>query len=809
MDTVTSPHDPCEKDLLNLNKHPVDQEEFFTSNSLCERIKGNDCQEQDNLKDKKMSASEISADKSFDLTLPVELIEVNADTSVECQESFDLCNHVHSGDCNETMSPTNAHAKDLQNSQCENETDTHTKTFDDVNITTNSTVSEIGKTLKNHSLDFPAKNTMLGFSRSESTRNGKRKTVPQMPKCRKLGSHFDTEIVSHKLEFVEEESLSEQEESSEDDNLDSSLSYSRDRLDHRKERHQYVSDQLDPDVLQLLEMHLRKQQLVDIKEEKEEELLDVHVNKEKPRSESFKLLRNISPVLDMVLEEPELEHSGDTLDEGSKTPSDIDSDDSSNSCAVELGLMESLQNDLMSKSSKIEKHEITTILQTANSDMSTTENNGKQKSAVCNSIDGKMKCEALKNKEPKARRGGTEGSSNLMAEMQNSADESFTSGFNSESSAVENGHDLEVHLESDICDSQVTEKSVPQDEVTVEKDSEKPEHSTIMSGNKDLNLELNCEAASDAEADVTDAGTTLSESKEASITESTSKPVRNEDASVEQCPKIDEHVKPLDATVPCLDGYMSLPTESKSTDAYSPIQTDHFRSLEVSTDQHDGAGKLLGVEDVGHTDLKEELKPVNKENLSEPSPGSSAEMSTLRSDLEEKILSIMEKAHAVDCRSSHLQAGAELLWKESMELRNECKSLSKEAAELLSIFNKQRAVHRQPRRPTSQRTMAVGSLVTTTDTKPSDKETLSLNRKNDSRHLNKGEDQLKVLNKKYNFLREEAPEIMRELHVLQRDLKSLPSQHSKPMSILYSLLWGGLMTGGAMFLVWWSTKQLS
>ncbi|XP_069604492.1 golgin subfamily A member 4-like [Ranitomeya imitator] len=760
-----------------------------------------------------MSASKIPADKSSDLSLPVELIEVNADTSVESQESFDLCNNIHSPKCKETMSPTNAHAKDLQNNQYD-ETNTHKTSFDDVDMITDSTVSEIGKALKNHSLDFPAKNTMVGFSRTESTRNGKRKPMPQIPKCRKLGTHYDTEIVSHKLEFVEEENLSEQEESSEDDNLDYSLPYSRDRLDHRKERHQYVSDQLDPDVLHLLEMHLRKQQLVDIKEEREEELLDVHINKEKSRSESFKLLRNISPVLDMVLEEPELEHSGDTLEEDSKTPSYIDSDDDSNSYAVELGLMESLENDLMSKSNKIENDEIATILQTVNDDISTREINGKQKPTVCNSDDGKIKCEAIKNTEPKARRGGTEGSSKLLAEKQISVDGSFTSGFNSESIAgFENGHDLEVQSESDIYDSrkELTDKSKPQDEVETEKDSiEKPDNSfqclSIKSGKKDLNLDINCETVSDTKADVLYKESPLSESKEEAITESKSESVRNEDISIEQCSAIDGHVK-HDIDVPCLDGYMSLPKASKSTDTYSTTQTDQFRSLAVSTEQHD-AEKLLGVDDVGHTDLKEELKPVNKEHLSEPSPGLSAEMSTLRSDLEEKILSIMEKAHAADCRSSHLQAGAELLWKESMELRNECKSLSKEAAELLSIFNQQRAVHRQPRRQSSQRTKAVGSLLSTTDTKLSDTETLSLSRKNDSRDLNKGEDRLQLLSKNYNFLREEAPELMKELHVLQQDLKSLPSHHSKPMNILYSLLWGGLMTGGAMLLVWWSTKQL-
>ncbi|KAG9477857.1 hypothetical protein GDO78_013049 [Eleutherodactylus coqui] len=134
--------------------------------------------------------------------------------------------------------------------------------------------------------------------------------------------------------------------------------------------------------------------------------------------------------------------------------------------------------------------------------------------------------------------------------------------------------------------------------------------------------------------------------------------------------------------------------------------------------------------------------------------------------------------------------------------------MSKEAAELLSIFKKQTAVPRQPRRQSSHRTKTLGELLSTTDTKPSSKETLHFSSKNDSRNLNKGEDQLQFLSKKYNFLREEAPEIMRELHVLQQDLKSLPSHHSKPMSILYSLLWGGLMTGGALLLVWWSTKQL-
>ncbi|XP_066436823.1 uncharacterized protein [Eleutherodactylus coqui] len=818
MDTVLSQmHDPCEKDLLNPTEHPMDQEECCTTNNgLYERIKGNDCQEQKNFKDSNMSASNIIPDKSTDLTMSVDLITDDTDTSITSRGSFDLYYHRDSQDCNETISPANKHAKHLQNSHYDNDTGTHKAASDaePFDISANRSVSEGEKAMKVHSLDFHAKNSAVGFSRTNNSRNGKRKTVPPIPKCRKPGPHYETEMVSHKLEFVEEENLSEQEESSEDDNVDHTLPYTRDRLDHRKERHQYVSDQLDPDVLHLLEMHLRKQQLVEIKEEKEEELLDVHINKEKSRSESFKLLRNISPVLDMVLEEPELEHSGDTLDEDSQSPSDIDSDDSSDSCEVELDLMESLQHDLMSKSSKIDKHEIATILQTPSSDLSMRQNKGKQKAALCDDHDGKITFETTENKEPKALRAGTGDSRNLhMAEMENSVDENFTSGFNSESTAIENGHVLEARSEVYICDSweELTEVSRPNTDAGPENDSvEEPHHSyhcsSIKSGNKDLNLDVNHKGTSDTVSYVTYTGASLTESREGAFTESESESVRIADTSKEQCPTLDGNLKPHDIIVPSLDGNMSLPPVSKSTDNF-PKQTDNCIMEEVSSEHHDDVDKSLGGEDICETDLKEELKSVIEENSSEP-PCSSAEMSTLHLDLEEKILSILEKAHAADCRSSHLQAGAELLWKESIELRNECKSLSKEAAELLSIFKKQTAVPRQPRRQSSHRTKTLGELLSTTDTKPSSKETLYFSSKNDSRNINKGEDQLQFLSKKYNFLREEAPEIMRELHVLQQDLKSLPSHHSKPMSILYSLLWGGLMTGGALLLVWWSTKQL-
>ncbi|KAM3911087.1 uncharacterized protein RB166_019807 isoform 1-T2 [Leptodactylus fuscus] len=812
MDTVVSQlHDPCKKDLVNLQKHPVDQEECNTTKcGLFERVKGNECQQENNLKDNNMSACKIRADKSSDLTPPVELVkDNNTDTSIDSQGASDLFNNTHSTDCNETMSPTNMHAKLLQNS----ETGTHKVAPDDKNFdtSTNNTVLERENTFKIFSLDYQAKNSGVGFPRPDSTRNDKRKTLTKIPKCRKLGSRYEAEVLSPKLEFVEEENLSDQEESSEDDGLDNCLPYTRDRLDHRKERHQYVSDQLDPDVLHLLEMHLRKQQLVEIKEEREEELFDVHINKEKSRSESFKLLRNISPVLDMVLEEPELEHSGDTLEEGSNTPSDIESDDSSNSCAVELGLMESLQHDLLSKSSKIDKHEMATILQTPSSDMLTKENKGKQKAALCDDRDGNIKSETIKNKEPKAPRDETGDSSNLqMVEIH---DGNFTSGFNSESTAVENGHDLGAQSEGNICDSwkELTEESVTLKDAETEKDSVEEmtnscQHLSIKSGNKDPNLDVKHEELSDTEAYVSYTRTALAKSKEDALTEAESEPARTEDISKEQCPTLDGNLKPH-IIGSCSDVSMCLPPVSENTEHNIPKQTDHFIVGNGSTDQpHDD--RPLGGEDIDQTDLKEELKSVNKGNSTEPSPSSPAEMSTLRLDLEEKILSILEKAHAADCRSSHLQAGAELLWKESIELRNECKSLSKEAAELLSIFKKQSAVQRQPRRQGSHRTKTVGSLLSTTDTKPCNKETLNVSSANDSRGINKGDKQLQFLSKQYNFLRDEAPEIMRDLHVLQQDLKSLPTHPNKPMSILYNLLWGGLMTGGALLLVWWSTKQL-
>ncbi|KAG8554421.1 hypothetical protein GDO81_003791 [Engystomops pustulosus] len=727
-----------------------------------------------------MSASEILAEDSSDLVLPGERIKVNTDS----QGPFDLCNNIDSLDCNETMSPTNKQTEHTQNCHKGNgEISTKEMAFDEgpYNVSINHTVSESEIPPKNRSLDFQAKNTVVGFSRTDNTRNGKRKTLTLMPKCRRQVPHYETDMVTHKLEFVEEENLSDQEVSSEEDNLENSFSYSRPHLDHRKERHQYVSDQLDPDVLHLLEMHLRKQQLVEIKEEREEELLDVHINKEKSRSESFKLLRNISPVLDMVLEEPELEHSGDALEEESKTPSDIDSDDSSNSCAVEMGLLESLQRDLMSKSNKIDQHEIATILQAPASVMSSRDNKNNQKAAVCDDNEDQTQCETIKMTEPQAPSDETGHSSNLhLVEMQ-MCDGNFTSGFDSQSAPAEIGYDLESQSDGSICDScrELTEESVPCKETGADKDSMEERNLSYQcisspSGNKDLNLDVNHEGVSDTGSHVTQTGTGLTECKGDALNESESDSEISEDISKEKCPNLHENLKLHDIIVNCENGITSLPSVSNGTGNNFTNHTEHVPK-EVSAEQHDDVGGLQGGDDMEQPDLKAQLKSVNKENSSEPS----AEMSTLRLDLEEKILSILEKAHAADCRSSHLQAGAELLWKESIELRNECKSLSKEAAELLAIFKKQSVVHRQSRRQITHGTKTIESL-STTDTKPSNKETLHFSSKGESRSMNKGEERLQFLSKKYDFIREEAPEIMRELNVLQQDLKSLPSYHSKP-----------------------------
>ncbi|CAI9553801.1 unnamed protein product, partial [Staurois parvus] len=223
---------------------------------------------------------------------------------------------------------------------------------------------------------------------------------------------------------------------------------------------------------------------------------------------------------------------------------------------------------------------------------------------------------------------------------------------------------------------------------------------------------------------------------------------------------------------------------SEEADRCYPGDGGDFGKENDSAQQLDGADRLLTNQQINLTDVDKDLK-ITKENVKSQTESSfseaplcfTADMNTLHEDLKQKILSLLEKAHAADCRSSRLQAEAELLFKESIELRNECKSLSKEAAELLSIVTQQEVLHGQQMRQSPQDTEAEGSLCTS-DRKPRNKEALSFLSKRTSKKK-KAESRLQTLSKKYSFLRQEAPEIMRELHVLQQDLKNLPPHHSK------------------------------
>ncbi|XP_075040971.1 uncharacterized protein LOC142100945 isoform X2 [Mixophyes fleayi] len=784
METITARaelYDPCKVDLLTLKQSLEDKEESYTTEfSLYENPKEKDCLKVKNFKDKPLSKTLIEHNSELTMSdeAPVQIIGA----PVRSPDLFeDISNNLHTQDCNETVYTANSHSDvkkfgiHLQNSQ------------HDVTTGTHDIVSSIGHLdllpISTRSFDFQTKHTGIFLSKSDGTRTSKMRKERQPPKGGRSGPHYEIETDSHELELSDKENLSEREESGDEDNIDNSLHYGSSRLDHRKERHQYVSDKLDPDVLHLLEMHLRKQQLVDIKEEGEEELLDLHINKEKSRSESFKVLRNIPPVLDMVLEEPELEHSGEMLEDGSKTSSDTDSDDGSSVCAMEMSLMESLQRDLLSRSSKIDKHEITTILQTSSPELS-LESKSKQKAGALHRNDYNVKCEGLKLQSDGclAQRRGP---SDLQGiKVCSAKDGDLDSDFISECAAMGNIHDIGLQAECSTLDSGEGSPEQPatlndtEDFITEKTSMGEPDRSyECESVDKGLNPDVHENGISDAVTTATLTGTTLNDSKEdACIGSETS--VKSAINSGLPCPTFHGNLEPHDIIEPYLDGETSSLIQ-RSQQANSPCPSDGCDDItgSYSTEPRDGADKALGSEEIRLTDLAKDLqasvKSPNESILSEPS----AEMSTLHLHLEEKIMAILEKAHAADCRSSHLQAEAELLWKESTELRNECKSLSKEAAELLSLFTQQSVVHRHPMKQSSHKTKAGGSLLS--DTKPRNKETLSLSSKANPRSKKKGEEQLQLLSKKYDFLRQEAPEIMRELHVLQRDLKSLPPHHSK------------------------------
>ncbi|XP_068104356.1 uncharacterized protein [Hyperolius riggenbachi] len=782
--------DSYKVDLLQREDHFEDQvESCGTERSLVDGSKEKECLETNHFEDSSMS----TFDKVTNDLLP-ETTAQNVESIMGSQNFLEGVDQ-HLGHSDKPSHSTDSESNvtnyeiPLKGIRCNKETGKPKTNLDHLDLLANSVVCEHEESTKLSSLDLQTKRFGTCLPKNNGIRRNQSKNDHQSLKAGRLPP------LSHELEFVEEEDLSEDNDSSEEENMDNSLFYncSKDGFDHRKERHQYVSDKLDPDVLQLLEMHLRKQQLVDIKEEGEEELLEVHINKEISRSDSHKLLRNIPPVLDMVLEEPELEHAGDTL-EGSKTPSDVDSDDSSNVSAIEVGLMESLQYDLMSKSSKIDKNEIATILYTSSPDILCSGHKTKQKDGGSYSS-SVLQYGLLQNKEPKAHTLKI-GDPSYLQVIQEDVSEDTGPDFNSK----------DVNKTEDICETCLQSESstsdplkeFPEQPLALDRETTETlvtERTKIAEADRaDENLKvtsveqgLGLESKHERESHVVIQGSTepLSfENKDNAFSGSeTSLPESSnaESASGSPCLTFEGS---LESNVHSMESVTSSVIQG-SEERHSCILNDggDFLTETYSSEQHDGAD-FVRNEDINLADLNKDLKVLKTNVKSEAEPivpeaplGASADMNTLHADLERKITSLLEKAHAADCRSSHLQAEAELLFKESIELRNECKSLSKEAAELLSMFTQQGVLHRHQMGQITQNPAEAEQSIRTTDTKPRSKETLSLIRKRNSRKK-KGENQLQSLSQKYDFLRQEAPEIMRELQDLQQDLKNLPPYNS-------------------------------
>ncbi|XP_041429106.1 uncharacterized protein LOC108704499 isoform X2 [Xenopus laevis] len=552
-------------------------------------------------------------------------------------------------------------------------------------------------------------------------------------------------------------------------------SSSQDRLDPRQERHRYVSDSLDADVLQLLEKHLQKQQLVDIKEEGEEELVDMHINIERPRTESFKGLRNIPQVLDIVLEEPELENTGDSFEEGSKTPSEIDSDDSSNIYTMEKGLIESLQHDLMSKTDKIDEQEIATIFQRTSMDPFVQEKEQVKGDLKLHIEHGDNQTTNVSN-VPTSDDGTVVLDTDFKCELDECAQQSNTDGLKLSEQTDEGQLTVlePVTLERSLqpC-PQLSNQKIDTDTHIQQTDSNPWQGPSFMA------IELIPKTAQYSENDSEDTAQYGSDYIK------TEQPEDSRDEKGVLCP-FNEATK-----LPSEDS--SLEPLAEQSDLVQrgekPFLVDDSSSIagSQSVDRFDGVGETLVSEESRLTDpstiTKANCSAAPETHLSDQPFLVASELSTLNMDLKEKMLAVLEKAHAVDCRSSHLQAEAELLWKQSKELRNECKSLSKEAAEVLSMISQQGALQRQP--------MGEGSYRTTRGSRESlnaseihqrkEKTLTSKANKQDSQPklLTKENDQLRVLSKKFEFLRKEAPEVMRELNSLQHQLKCHPEVKSK------------------------------
>ncbi|CAH2316414.1 Hypothetical predicted protein [Pelobates cultripes] len=711
----------------------------------------------------------------------------------------------------------------------------------DLLVNGSSTQGEVA--VRSFSPDLPTKVTNRRLQKNQSDSDyekvkGRKWDEPLLGKRSVLID--DISLISEDLDPVMEENIFDDEEGNDADNLDHFIHYrsSDDRLDPRKERHQYVSDKLDPDVLQLLEMHLRKQQLVDIKEEGEEELLDLHINKEKTRTESFKSLRNIAPVLDIVLEEPEQEHLGDTFEEDSKPPSDIDSDDSSNICALEMGLMESLQNDLISKTSKIDKDEMATILQKASPDLLLEHSNKPNASSEHNDKPRNTCNVNIETKEQYTQVPEISVSNELQINVCHLDDRDIKSDIISERNPDGRVDTINIQLEHSTKSAlKLTEQTVLPDDRNLISETGWMEDvlpSCKQSINGKVNLSSYVPHTKTHQPDHISVGVDMGfnlhqrdprvekKSDVSNLSRTGSQDLGKMKVATcadGSCLLNKDNVKLPSGSQPYVvddKEEVSILNSGKNLSDQVPCKDSDFDSENPSLALQGGVKGSSGIAKTNSTDDHAHVKVQAKPRVENDPSGETFDIhdegDTLHINLEKKILSLLEKAHAADCRSSHLQVEAEHLWKESLKLRNACQSLTSEAAELLSIFSQQRVGHRHTVEQSADKHAQEVRGRGPNNTKQRKKEALNFSINTNTEQVNskrlKGEDQVQQLCKKYNFLRQEAPEVMRELNSLQEDLKSLPQLQSKPVRILYNMLWGGLITGGAMLLAWWSTKQL-
>ncbi|KAM4662326.1 uncharacterized protein O3C94_010854 [Discoglossus pictus] len=875
-----------ELDLLNLQEFPEDQGKTNRMNSRLDQNQ----KENEIIKvygvfnhktiptsDKSDEVQSTSADADifdeYDTNINMPDIDDDMDPSTEPHGHFhrrslktqdildELCNNQHSVDSETTSAESMKKYKfytQIKQGDLETDKELSPENLKEPNmeylgLMVSNTSKQDEKDNRLSSFIIPNKLTEMSFQKNQKCKKEKEREE-HWPLCDLFGRKSipldSTEIISEELDVVAEENDSEKDESEEETD-DGFINYcsSQDRIDPIKERQRYVSDKLDPDVLQLLEMHLRKQQLVDIKEEREEELLDLHINKEKPRTESFKGFRNIPPVLDMVLEEPELEHTGDILEEENQTPSDVDSDDSNNICAMEMGLIESLQCDLLSKTNKIDKNEIATIFKQTNTDgllkghqedenpqlqykLQNNHNDG-IKNALTNTSD-KMQhpqnvvdhCPltnmVLDNNVYDVRIQPMENNLHDPVTFVESEDSIYNVGTQSKkdipdalkkSEEQPTAHDDAVCLvgESIITQPVTSVPCYPQfngkkvdlgssvDEINDNSTTHNSKEAPIM-GNNDLTQYME-EPLCERETDVQD-----------TLSKNIIKVEWSSGGEAMMCSDVERNEKPCNPSI--YEGTKQKETllhqSGHGFDEHCPSANRDLLSESLPVEPYDGVEE---PEKVPSTNSLILMKPKDEFPEDNSLPGSSSdETKTLRISLEQRLIYLLEKAKAADCRSSRLQAEAELLWKESRELRNECKNLSKEAAEILSILSQQEEV---PRNRTEQsvimKTRGGGESSGTNDTTEINEKTLICCDEattNGARRRRKGEDQLQLLRRKYSFLREEAPDVIRELNSLQKDLKSLPHLYNTPMRVLNSLLWGGLITGGTMLLLWWSNKQI-